>query len=149
MSVSKTSVGNSISIMDGAKHSGSEDSTGLVRRHALCRSADVLEGGAAVPFDVVHAGQTCRAFAIRFEGQVHAYLNRCTHVAMEMDWQPNQIFDDTGSWLLCASHGAAYKPDTGECAGGPCNGGLVKIEISEDQGVVYWQESWQTKALAF
>jgi nitrite reductase/ring-hydroxylating ferredoxin subunit len=60
----------------------------------LCNSADLEEGGLAVPFDVVYAGQTCRAFAIRFEGQPQAYLNRCSHVAMELDWQPNQVFDD-------------------------------------------------------
>ncbi|KAB2968327.1 MAG: Rieske (2Fe-2S) protein, partial [Thermoanaerobaculia bacterium] len=39
----------------------------------LCNSADLLEGGLAVPFDVVYAGQTCRAFAVRFEGSPHAY----------------------------------------------------------------------------
>ena len=39
---------------------------------------------------------------------------------------------------LCASHGAAYAPDTGACAGGPCRGGLVKIALSENNGVVYW-----------
>ena len=82
----------------------------------LCQSSDLVEGGLAVPFDVTHGGETCRAFAIRFEGLVHAYLNRCTHVAMEMDYQPDRFFDDTGQWLLCASHGAAYQPDTGECA---------------------------------
>jgi nitrite reductase/ring-hydroxylating ferredoxin subunit len=84
---------------------------------ALCNSTDLVNGGRAVPFDVVYAGQTCRAFAIRFEGQVHAYLNRCTHVAMEMDYQPDRFFDDTGRWLLCATHGAAYAPETGACAG--------------------------------
>jgi nitrite reductase/ring-hydroxylating ferredoxin subunit len=102
---------------------------------ALCHSADLSDGGVAVPFDVVFAGQTCRAFAIRYEGQPHAYLNRCTHVAMEMDFQPNRFFDDTGHWLLCATHGASYAPATGECAGGPCRGGLVKIELSEADGV--------------
>jgi nitrite reductase/ring-hydroxylating ferredoxin subunit len=116
---------------------------------ALCNSHEVSEGASAVPFDVTYGGQTCRAFAVRFEGQVHAYLNRCTHVAMEMDWQPNQHFDDSGQWLLCASHGAAYKPDTGECAGGPCNGGLVKIEMSEQAGVVFWHPSWKLKPVAF
>ena len=104
----------------------------------LCNSADLAEGGRAVPFDVVYAGQTCRAFAIRFEGQPHAYLNRCTHVAMEMDYQPDQFFDASGRWLLCATHGAAYLPDTGECAGGPCRGGLVKIALAEHGGVVHW-----------
>jgi nitrite reductase/ring-hydroxylating ferredoxin subunit len=54
----------------------------------LCRSGDLVNSGLAVPFDVVYAGATCRAFAVRFDGQVHAYLNRCTHVAMEMDYHP-------------------------------------------------------------
>ena len=94
----------------------------------LCNSAATWwTAGLAVPFDVVYAGQTCRAFAVRYEGLPHAYLNRCTHVAMELDWQPNRVFDAGGQWLLCASHGAAYAPDTGQCAGGPCQGGLVKI----------------------
>lgn len=115
----------------------------------LCNSRELVDGGLAVPFDVVYAGQTCRAFAIRFGGQPQAYLNRCTHVAMELDWQPNRIFDDSGQWLLCASHGAAYRPDTGQCAGGPCKGGLVKIMLAEREGVVYWQAAYNLKPVLF
>lgn len=90
--------------------------------HALCNSRDLTDGGVAVPFDVNYAGQTCRAFAIRYRGLPHAYLNRCAHVAMEMDWQPDRFFDDTGRWLLCATHGAVYEPDTGACKGGALPG---------------------------
>jgi nitrite reductase/ring-hydroxylating ferredoxin subunit len=115
----------------------------------LCNSRDLADGGQAVPFDVIYAGQTCRAFAVRYQGAVHAYLNRCTHVAMELDWQPNRVFDESGQWLLCASHGAAYRPDTGQCAGGPCHGGLVKIELSEKDGVVHWHSAYNLKPLAF
>ena len=115
----------------------------------LCQATDLAEGGLAVPFDVNYAGQTCRAFAIRFKGQVHAYLNRCTHVAMELDWQPNRFFDATGQWLLCASHGAAYLPDTGQCAGGPCHGGLVTIELSEKDGTVYWHGAYNLQPVQF
>ncbi|WP_159917741.1 Rieske 2Fe-2S domain-containing protein [Pantoea sp. 18069] len=107
----------------------------------LCRSEDLREGGLAVPFDVVHAGARWRAFAVRFEGRAQAYLNRCTHIPMELDWQPNQVFDDSGQWLLCATHGAAYAPDTGACVGGPCRGGLVKIALCEARGVVHWHTS--------
>ncbi len=116
---------------------------------ALCNSRDLVEGVEAVPFDVEYAGQTCRAFAIRFKGAVHAYLNRCTHVAMEMDYQPNRFFDDSGQWLLCATHGAAYRPDTGQCAGGPCRGGLVRIALSEAQGVVHWHTDYKLKPVVF
>jgi nitrite reductase/ring-hydroxylating ferredoxin subunit len=115
----------------------------------LCNSLDLIEGALAVPFDVLYAGQTCRAFAIRFQGMPQAYLNRCTHVAMELDWQPNRIFDDSGQWLLCASHGAAYRPDTGQCAGGPCRGGLVKIALSECGGVVFWHVAYNLKPVLF
>ena len=118
-------------------------------RIALCNSADLQDSGLAVPFDVMYAGQTCRAFAVRFEGQVQAYLNRCTHVAMEMDYQPDRFFDTEGRWLLCATHGATYAPDTGECVGGPCRGGLIKITLSESDGVVHWHTAYNLKPLEF
>jgi nitrite reductase/ring-hydroxylating ferredoxin subunit len=117
--------------------------------HALCGSGDLINGGLAVPFDVVYAGETCRAFVVRFEGHVHAYLNRCAHVAMEMDWQPNRFFDDTGQWLLCATHGAVYQPDTGNCRGGPCRRGLIKIPLVERDGVVSWQSQYPFHPMEF
>lgn len=115
----------------------------------LCASSDLVNGRLAVPFDVRYGGQTCRAFAIRFEGQVHAYLNRCTHIAMEMDYQPNQFFDGSGRWLMCATHGATYAPDTGVGVGGPCRGGLVKIAVSEELGVVHWHTAHNLQPVEF
>ena len=116
---------------------------------ALCRSAALVDAGEAVPFDVVYAGQTCRAFAVRYSGRVHAYLNRCSHVAMEMDYQPNRFFDLTGHWLVCATHGAVYRPDSGACGGGPCRGGLVKIALSERDGVVHWHTAYNLRPVEF
>jgi nitrite reductase/ring-hydroxylating ferredoxin subunit len=115
----------------------------------LCNSRDLIEGGKAVSFDVNYAGQTCRAFAVRFQGQPHAYLNRCSHVAMELDWQPDRFFDDTGRWLMCATHGAVYEPSTGECRGGPCRGGLFKIELLELDGVIHWRSQYHLKPVEF
>lgn len=114
----------------------------------LCAAQALTSGGVAVPFDVVYMGQSCRAFAVRHDGMVQAYLNRCTHVPMEMDWQPNQVFDATGRWLLCATHGALYRPDTGACAGGPCRGGLVKIQLQERDGVVHWRTQYKLQPSA-
>jgi nitrite reductase/ring-hydroxylating ferredoxin subunit len=105
---------------------------------ALCKSEVLVNSGEAAPFDVVYCGQTCLGFAIRYEGTVYAYLNRCSHVPMEMDYQPNRFFDLTGHWLICATHGATYSPRTGACQGGPCRGGLISIETSEHDGVVHW-----------
>ena len=120
-----------------------------VARVLLCASADLDNGGRAVSFDVVYAGQTCRAFAVRHKGQVHAYLNRCTHVAMEMDYQPDRFFDDSGRWLLCATHGAAYQPETGACTSGPCRGNLVKISVTERDGLVRWHTAYNLRPVDF
>jgi len=107
----------------------------------LCDSGDLADGGAGVPFEVVYLTESCHAFAVRYQGTVYAYLNRCTHVPMELDYQPNQFFDLTGHWLICATHGALYAPQTGQCRLGPCRGGLVKIEVSEANGQVHWHTS--------
>jgi len=116
---------------------------------ALCNSEALADGGAAVSFDVAYQGRTCRAFAVRHDGQVFAYLNRCSHVPMEMDYQPDRFFDVTGRWLVCAVHGAMYEPGTGACVGGPCRGGLVRIGLTETQGVVHWHTAPNLKPVQY
>lgn len=111
---------------------------GMLRRIRLCDSAELVSSGVAVAFEVVYERRACRAFAIRYQNQSYAYLNRCAHVPMEMDYQPNRFFDSTGQWLMCATHGAMYQPQTGACRSGPCRGGLVRIATSELDGAVYW-----------
>jgi nitrite reductase/ring-hydroxylating ferredoxin subunit len=76
---------------------------------------------------------------VRHGGRVHGYLNRCAHVAMELDWQEGVFFDSSGSVLICSTHGATYEPASGRCLGGPCNGaGLVKLRLEERDGAVYF-----------
>ena len=117
-------------------------------RIPLCASADLLDGGRAVAFDVHYRGQSLRAFAIRYQGGVHAYLNRCPHVAMEMDLREGHFFDDSGCRIICATHGALFAPDTGACLGGPARGPLVKVALSEEQGMVYWHTAPDLQAVA-
>lgn len=113
----------------------------------LCASQDLVNGGDAVAFDVLYCGRNEHAFAIRFADRVHAYLNRCAHVPMEMDYQPNKFFDTTGHYLICATHGALYSPETGACQGGPCRGGLVKISVTEQAGFVHWHTADHLKSV--
>ncbi len=63
-----------------------------------------------------------RGFAVRYEALPRAYVNRCAHVPVALDWVPGQVFDPEGQSLLCAVHGAEYAPDTGHCLSGPCRG---------------------------
>ena len=126
-----------------------DPSESMVVRISLCPSADLRDGDLAVSFDVMYGGQTCRAFAVRHEGEVHAYLNRCSHVAMELDLMPNRFFDVSGSLLVCSSHGAVYLPKDGSCVGGPCRGNLVKIDLSECDGVVHWHTAFNLRPMEF
>lgn len=109
----------------------------------LCASEALAERGAAVAFDVVFEGRACRAFAVRFGGEAHAYLNRCGHMPMEMDYVEGQFFDSTGQWLMCATHGATYAPTSGKWLSGPCGHALIKIAVSEEAGRVHWHTSPQ------
>ena len=117
--------------------------------HPVCQASELVNSGLACLFDVNYAGQTCRAFAVRYAGQVHAYLNRCSHVAMEMDWQPDRFFDLTGHYIVCAAHGAMFRPDSGQCVGGAGRGGLMKIETEERDGVVFWRSQYHLKPVQF
>ncbi len=113
---------------------------------ALCASADLEEKGVAVLFDVLHYREPARAFALRFEGRVVAYLNRCAHVPTELDWQPGEFLDSGKEFILCSIHGAAYEPRNGRCLAGPCgNGRLIPIEVVERDGAVSWLPTRDTK----
>ncbi len=105
----------------------------------ICRSAALADSGRGVRFEVEYFGRPAPAFAVRYRGRVHAYLNRCAHVAMELDWQEGVILDAAGRDLLCSAHGATYDPRSGRCVGGPCNGApLVKLRVDERGGEVYF-----------
>jgi hypothetical protein len=49
-----------------------------------------------VSFDVVYRADQPR-FCDSLQGRVYAYLNRCAHVPMEMDYQAGRFFDDSGA----------------------------------------------------
>jgi len=116
----------------------------------LCASADLEESGRGFVFDVLLWGQPARAFALRFEGRVVSYLNRCAHVPAEMDWQPGEFLDAERRFILCSIHGAAYEPTNGRCVGGPCGRDrLMAIDVVERAGQVYWYPSADIRPVPF
>src|SRR5437773_2364402 len=82
-----------------------------------------LAHGESKKFTLRCGGIGVEAFLISYEGSLHAYLNRCRHIALSLDWLDNQFFSDDKRFLICANHGATYEPKTGECIWGPCAGG--------------------------
>jgi nitrite reductase/ring-hydroxylating ferredoxin subunit len=116
----------------------------------LCDSAALVDGGRGVRFEVLFRSEPCPAFAVRTAGWAVAYLNRCAHVAMELDWQPGEFFEPEAEFLMCATHGALYDPATGACRGGACagHGGLRPLMLVERDGAVYWQPDAQAQPIA-
>lgn len=116
----------------------------------LCASEELAERGTAWVWDVLEHGQPARAFALRFDGRVVGYLNRCAHVPAEMDWQPGEFLDADRRWILCSIHGAAYEPADGRCVGGPCGRGrLVALDLREADGRVAWYPSAEIRPVPF
>ncbi len=110
----------------------------------IAKAGELVDGGSGVRFVIEPGGRALPAFAIRYRGRVHGYLNVCAHQELELDWLPGVFFAADGARLICAAHGALYAPDTGRCVGGPCGGGasLVKLPIRErDDGAVVIDES--------
>jgi len=118
-----------------------ETRTGISAR-LICASGELAEGGDGVRFELEWKGDTAPAFAIRYGGRVYAYLNRCAHIATELDWKPGKFFDADGEYLICSTHGALYAPETGACRGGPCRGAaLIRLNVFEADGNVYMRRA--------
>jgi nitrite reductase/ring-hydroxylating ferredoxin subunit len=94
-----------------------------------------LSEGAGVRFGVRIDGVAYEAFAVRWRGRVHAYLNVCRHEALPLDFGDARFFDEAYDALVCVQHGARYRPDTGQCVDGPCTGGrLTALAVVEQDG---------------
>ena len=104
----------------------------------ICESSHLIESGKGIRFTVRHEGEETSAFVVRVNGQAYAYLNRCAHVPVELDWMEGEFFDDSGVYLICSTHGALYIPENGYCIGGPCSGkSLVKLPVEERAGKIF------------
>lgn len=109
----------------------------------ICASSELVDGGAGVRHAATYGGGEVVVFFVRYDGRAYGYLNRCAHVAMELDWSEGQFFESSGLYLMCATHGAIYAPDTGRCVGGPCRGGRLRpVEVDErdtpEGRAVFW-----------
>jgi nitrite reductase/ring-hydroxylating ferredoxin subunit len=108
-------------------------------RYRVARTQD-LHAGESMKFMIPVRGTDEECFLINYRGHFHAYVNRCRHVPMAMDWMDNQFFDAEGRYLMCPTHTAYYEPASGECVAGPhdtCGKALYRVPLEIDAGVIY------------
>lgn len=98
------------------------------------KSADVQEQGKGLRFALPALGEFANGFVVRYHGQAYAYVNQCAHLAVELDWNEGEFFTAEKDHLVCATHGAHYRPDNGYCVMGPCKGKRLRtIPLTEEE----------------
>ncbi len=103
----------------------------------ICEGDALAEAGPGVRFRIDANAEGEKGFAVRFAGKVRAYVNRCPHTGVELDWVPGEFFEESRLYLICSMHGAIFEPDTGLCIAGPCRGAsLEALPIGEKGGQV-------------
>jgi nitrite reductase/ring-hydroxylating ferredoxin subunit len=99
-----------------------------------------LKPGESAKFLMPIRGAEEECFLINFGGEHHAYVNRCRHVPMAMDWVDNQFFAEEGRYLMCQTHNAYYEPVSGECIAGPpsaCGKFLYRVPLEIEDGTIF------------
>lgn len=101
----------------------------------LCAASEIAEGHSK-GFEI----NGLRLFAVRKDGLVHVYENRCPHRQIPLEWLPDQFLDTSASLIQCATHGALFLIDSGECVAGPCAGQFLRaLPCSERDGIIWLQ----------
>ncbi len=95
------------------------------RRKIVARLRD-LNHGQSKKFTLRRGGRDFEAMLINYQGNFFAYMNRCPHVGLTLDWVDNRFFTVDSCYLICANHGAVFEPSTGECVWGPCVGASLE-----------------------
>ena len=99
----------------------------------LCAAIEIAEGQSKG-----FKANGLRLFAVRKDGLVHIYENRCPHRQIPLEWLPDQFLDISGSLIQCATHGALFLIDSGECVAGPCSGqSLRPLRFIERDGIIW------------
>ena len=97
-----------------------------------------VQHGQSKKFTLRRGRRDVPALLVNFEGQHFAYINRCPHTGITLDWVDNKFFSSDERYLMCATHGAVFEPPTGECIWGPCVGlSLQSVPIEIYDGRVY------------
>lgn len=99
---------------------------------------DELEDPGCREFQIGEGDWPLRGFVVRRGQQVFAYQNVCVHVGHPLNWSPDRFLTKDKSAIICASHGATYSIDSGECFAGPGAGrSLRTVNVELRDGVIY------------
>ncbi len=113
--------------------------TGVKKNLGKCiATVGELAHGTSKKFTLRRGQRELEALLVNFEGDYFAYINRCPHTGITLDWVNNQFFSSDRRYLMCATHGAVFEPPTGECVWGPCFGlSLQRLDVAIEAERIY------------
>jgi nitrite reductase/ring-hydroxylating ferredoxin subunit len=112
----------------------------------LCHADDIAEGQSR-GFDPWKDGQDS-VMVIRQGGRLHAWRDACPHHGgTPMAWWKDHYLNAASTRIVCASHGAQFDIETGECTLGPCLGQKlrkVRLVVTGEREVCVSAEEEET-----
>ncbi len=107
------------------------------KTYPLCPREAIPENSAR-GFTIEPPGGRLQVLLVRWNNRLHAYVNRCPHTGVNLDWVPDRFLDHSGTWLQCATHGALFRIHDGFCVHGPCAGqSLQPVPVDERNGELF------------
>ncbi len=99
----------------------------------LCPADGIAEGAARG----VRLGED-NFLVTRDDDVIRVYVNRCPHLGVPLEWQPDDFVDRESGLLRCATHGALFLPGSGECVSGPCTGQYLEpVAAAVRNNIIY------------
>jgi len=112
---------------------------------ALASIAEIADNSAK-EFSLTQYDPPLELFVIRKQQRFYAYLNRCPHTGVNLNWFPNQFFDIDQHYIQCATHGALFKVENGYCVRGPCAGAsLLSVPVIIQDEMIYFHAAQQNE----
>ncbi len=106
-------------------------------RQFICRVDEIDDPGSKA-FTLTIGRKSQSIFVVHKDGGFFAYLNRCPHTGVNLEWQEDRFLDLDQALIQCATHDALFTIEDGECIAGPCLGErLQRLEIIVENDLVH------------
>jgi len=98
-----------------------------------------LTNDQAKEFSLETAEGEISLFVVKHQDTVYAYQNKCPHLGIPLNWQPDEFMSMDSEHIQCSTHGALFRPDNGHCIVGPCSGqNLTSFTLEQSSDNKLW-----------
>jgi nitrite reductase/ring-hydroxylating ferredoxin subunit len=110
-----------------------------MQSYFLCHQHEIIENQPRdFDIDIETLHDINSVVLLRHDNQLYCYQNRCPHLGIPLNWQPDDFLSIEKTHIQCSTHGALFNFTDGQCIMGPCNGDQLTpltIECDEDDKI--------------